>query len=1492
MSTAVKPILSFAPKAAVLGALIAIVTQSADTGPTALRAAESIPAASGTSSDGVGHPHLRINGPKGKVTIDWAGRGKLEWASSPYGPWQAVGDVEGAFALEPSHAAAFFRVRRSDDDIHHAATWLLDLLPPIGDEPKAFDETLRDFLRIDVCAIEPDGSCSNVVTLSAADLRLQNNFYHLDWSAPTNLVGRDLRFRLFVAGLEVDSFESAAHGDSTLPIKFRVDDHPRLRTHVLHEQGFGAKEVAAVLVNEFALDAPRAIQVLFWDNYDAIAVAEALRDVFHYAAEATVQLLKSNGRSTEEATAVLKEVYGETASVAAQILQRAGYPCLEVAVAVSSVYQLPFSEVLPIMTAVGCAPAANCEYPPPPPNETRLATANLLWFVDTAFQPLPPLAGHRDNFDSSLLDFLVIDIFEVADGSRTLAARITGDTGRGPERLSLHPNFYKFVWKPGTTAAGTTFEFRYSVAGLDLGFIPVASENPGALPDQFRIDNHPVVRARVLHHQQQPAGDLATALRREFALRDDDMVRILFEENFSPTEIGEGLIDAYNATPVEAANALRRARLGATTTLRMLESAFGEANVTNNVTTLRLASFTVPEVWRALEIVRLLKDKDIEEILLAGGYAKDDVIAALAPRLLAKYACLIDKSGPTVYLHPAERYFPSSLDWFLERASLAATDGVTTNRHSVTADGLMDKVQELQTAGANQFWMELPEAHRGGNLQGAKAYVHAVRLKDLGMTDLQFWLFRAYNGPGTIKASMSIDPIGGVCSGDAVPGNVQPLGEHTGDWEGIFLRFDDATGEIVETYLSAHGAYPRTPAENLTFEGTHPVFYASLNGHASYTGIGDNAHAAFAVCESPFYFNVSLLNLTGRGSNFVTYRAYDFVGLDEALLDAPWMVFPGTWGPGLPFNLTDDRKEEIVRAAAGNCVDAVRVAIPIACSVVCAPFSALFGFGYLPCFAGCTIGAEVAVDPLLEEFAPMVVDEAFKDQTSGTPTTPGNKTTEWIYFRYPGEKQLATNNILAPNPNFIANTVTVAVHVASVLCEDIEEHKDCATPAPPQACTNVPSARVELEVDGTRLPLLNVTTNALGETIYLFSWDTTAFPDGSYTLRPSVFAGSGYRYQYPFGREVTLANNSVILTLAPSQPSIAEGGTFALNGTFTDPRTNQARIRIDWGDGQVETNEITAPASGQDWPFTAQHLYADDNPTGTRKDTYPIQVSVLSSSVLANARTQVTVSNEPPRIGFLVASPPLVATGAPITAMLTFADAPADTHNAVWEWGDGSAAGVLNAASPLSTSHVYTIPGVFSITNVLADDDRGSASATLGYLVAHNSQNPGGAGVGQIDAVLCDTNQPPNCVTQAAQFGFVLDERTGFFQTRFVLPGLNVYATNYLTVTNTADRIEAEGPCLVNGINNISVVLTNTFRDITEMYMTNGSMVVTNFMTNIVTRIETNTANFAFRILATDAPSNTFQLRLSARVGTNDVAQTLETAPNQPVRSGAIVITR
>jgi len=689
---------------------------------------------------------------------------------------------------------------------------------------------------------------------------------------------------------------------------------------------------------------------------------------------------------------------------------------VEIAVALHSSYQLTFADVLPIMRAVGCAATDNCEYPPPSPNDIKVPTANLLWFAQTAFEPLPPLAGHRDNFDTSLLNFLTIDVFEAGPGSnRTWVAQFTNNLGRGPESLSLKPNFYSFTWKPAKDQEGHNFEIRHSVAGLDLGFNPFTPKTPASVPFKFRIDNHPVIRARVLHRQNRPASSIGTALHDEFAVTAEDLVRILYEEQFNPGEIGTALATTYSATPVQAASATRLAGLPGSFALRMIESAFGQTNVTNGVVTLRLALFPIAEVWRALETVHGLKDKDIEGILIAGGFSEEAVLAVLAPRLLAKYACIIDRAGPVVYLHPDEVLMASSVDWFMERATLAWTNNNGLGQRKVTSTNLTATTQEVETRdGPTKFWLELPESERRGDFSTAKAYVHAVRLKDMGMTDLQFWMFRAYNGPGTVKATASIDPIGGVCSGEAEAGNVHPLGEHTGDWEAVYLRFDDASGELVKVFTSQHGAAPVSQTNRITFEGRHPVFYASLNGHANYIEQGDNQDVAFSACESPFYVSVSTLNRTGKGPLFPVYQKYDFAALDNALLDAPWMVFPGTWGPGNPFNLTDDRKEEILRAVAGNCTDAIRVAIPVACAVACAPAAALFGVGYLPCLAGCTAAGEIALDPILERYAPMVVDFAFPDQTSGTPTSPGSKKSEWAYFRYPGE-QLFKIDVVEPH---------------------------------------------------------------------------------------------------------------------------------------------------------------------------------------------------------------------------------------------------------------------------------------------------------------------------------------------------------------------------------------------------------------------------------------------------------------------------------------------
>ena len=91
--------------------------------------------------------HLRIHRNDAAWKMDWQGKGKLEWAPSPLGPWESVGNLQPPVSLQPSSPAAFFRLRQTVDDAHHAATWALDLLSPIDEEPKAFDETLLSFLK-------------------------------------------------------------------------------------------------------------------------------------------------------------------------------------------------------------------------------------------------------------------------------------------------------------------------------------------------------------------------------------------------------------------------------------------------------------------------------------------------------------------------------------------------------------------------------------------------------------------------------------------------------------------------------------------------------------------------------------------------------------------------------------------------------------------------------------------------------------------------------------------------------------------------------------------------------------------------------------------------------------------------------------------------------------------------------------------------------------------------------------------------------------------------------------------------------------------------------------------------------------------------------------------------------------------------------------------------------------------------------------------------
>lgn len=232
---------------------------------------------------------------------------------------------------------------------------------------------------------------------------------------------------------------------------------------------------------------------------------------------------------------------------------------------------------------------------------------------------------------------------------------------------------------------------------------------------------------------------------------------------------------------------------------------------------------------------------------------------------------LVLRYAPVLYLHPSENYLPSSTDWFLERATLFSPTGFVIRA--------APPVSSLPVTG-DGFYLTIPESARGGDLASAVAYVHPYR--GAGVTDLQFWFFYAYNGQGTLYVNPPLLPSFDV--------DLAPFGEHTGDWEHVTLRVDDATGTLQSIYLSQHsgGEWVTNPMKDMEFEGGRPVVYASRNGHAAYRTASMNLSETGSSAGTDY----GLRNDTGKGSRLDCAASFRIVADNEAPL-----TFSGRWGP-------------------------------------------------------------------------------------------------------------------------------------------------------------------------------------------------------------------------------------------------------------------------------------------------------------------------------------------------------------------------------------------------------------------------------------------------------------------------------------------------------------------------------------------------------------------------------------------------------------------
>jgi hypothetical protein len=283
-----------------------------------------------------------------------------------------------------------------------------------------------------------------------------------------------------------------------------------------------------------------------------------------------------------------------------------------------------------------------------------------------------------------------------------------------------------------------------------------------------------------------------------------------------------------------------------------------------------------------------------------------------APFSLQEIHELIQKYGPMLYFHPHERYFMASVEWHLEQSTLHDNKTGTKIRSPKPSDLPTGPVE------GDRYWLELPDAAKGGNMESARAYVHVRHELTKGHTDLQFWFFSSYNGPGTAFLKSWIAGIE-ASRGSA---DLAPLGEHYGDWEYVSLRISHIGKELMSVFFSQHGGGQRLNNADLEHHNKQVVVYASRNGHANYPHASENfSEYRKLPIGLGTYVEFMLRNDTARGVALDCSKRYEIISADSIEPKSPepaWLNYPYRWGPvSSTTSMSSDSIRALLRAALG-----------------------------------------------------------------------------------------------------------------------------------------------------------------------------------------------------------------------------------------------------------------------------------------------------------------------------------------------------------------------------------------------------------------------------------------------------------------------------------------------------------------------------------------------------------------------------------------------
>jgi PKD repeat protein len=202
--------------------------------------------------------------------------------------------------------------------------------------------------------------------------------------------------------------------------------------------------------------------------------------------------------------------------------------------------------------------------------------------------------------------------------------------------------------------------------------------------------------------------------------------------------------------------------------------------------------------------------------------------------------------------------------------------------------------------------------------------------------------------------------------------------------------------------------------------------------------------------------------------------------------------------------------------------------------------------------------------------------------------------------------------------------------------------------------------------------------------------------------------------------QVTIHDRVPIPSFNPSLTSLITNQNVTLTISASDPDGTVVSLRVDWGDGTIDTLSGTATSD--------THSYISTGISTSKTFTIAVNATDNSGST-GKYSSQVTVSDRPPVITF-TASPSSLSTSQTVTVSMTSSDPDGTISSTKVDWGDGTVDTLTGA--PQRDTHQYTSTGsasskTFAIS-ITVIDNSGSASAPTTSTVSVQASSQSSSG--------------------------------------------------------------------------------------------------------------------------------------------------------------------